>query len=35
MQDSRSRNIFQEFARQEETHLEALLKEYQSVIDGR
>jgi Fe2+ or Zn2+ uptake regulation protein/rubrerythrin len=35
LHDSRSKKIFMEFAKEEQLHFEALLKEYQSVIEGQ
>jgi rubrerythrin len=35
LRDSRSRKIFMEFAKEEQLHFEALLKEYQSVTEGQ
>ena len=35
LHDSRGRKVFMEFAREEQLHFEALLKEYQTVIEGR
>jgi Fur family ferric uptake transcriptional regulator len=35
LRDSRSKKIFMEFAKEEQLHFEALLKEYQSVTEGQ
>jgi Fur family ferric uptake transcriptional regulator len=35
LRDTRSRKIFMEFAKEEQLHFEALLKEYQSVTEGQ
>jgi len=35
LRDSRSRKLFMEFAKEEQLHFEALLKEYQSVLEGQ
>jgi rubrerythrin len=35
LRDTRSRKIFMEFAKEEQLHFEALLKEYEAVIEGR
>jgi Fur family ferric uptake transcriptional regulator len=35
LRDARSRELFMEFAKEEQLHFEALLKEYEAVIEGR
>jgi len=35
LRDSRGRKVFMEFAKEEQLHFEMLLKEYQTVIEGR